>query len=304
MGSGSWSAKSFASYSTLNHKSYDYATGRVSGQTYTASYLDPALDPKGVIRECVNSDEHPNTIPVILALDVTGSMGAACKECAEVLNVLMTNLYKKYKDIEFMVMGIGDLSYDTAPVQASQFESDIRIAEQMDKIWMEHGGGGNSWESYTAAWYFGLNHCKLDCWKQGRKGIIITMGDESVNPCLKANSLQKFLGGNVQADVDTKPLYKEASQKYDIYHIAVNDPHTMWKYHASEATIGWFELLKDNFIESTINELVVNISKCIDKSVDGFVNNTQAKTSNDWSWTDTDNSDETTNVSMPEFITW
>lgn len=83
-----------------------------------------------------------------------------------------------------MIMGIGDLAYDGCPIQVSQFESDIRIAEQLDKIYFEFGGGGNSFESYTAAWYFGSRHTKLDCLNRGKKGIIITMGDEQLNPYL------------------------------------------------------------------------------------------------------------------------
>lgn len=50
------------------------------------------LDPKNVIRECCDTEEHPNTIPVILALDVTGSMGQAAVEVAKKLNVIMTKL--------------------------------------------------------------------------------------------------------------------------------------------------------------------------------------------------------------------
>ena len=77
MGGGSFSSNSFASYSRSVGKSYNSSTGRVSGQTFKASQLKEVLNPKNVIRECANSDEHPNTIPVILALDVTGSMGDA-----------------------------------------------------------------------------------------------------------------------------------------------------------------------------------------------------------------------------------
>ena len=49
--------------------------------------IDAALDPKGVIRECCDNEEHPNTLPVILALDVTGSMGQTAVEIAKRLNI-------------------------------------------------------------------------------------------------------------------------------------------------------------------------------------------------------------------------
>ena len=107
MGSGCFSASSYADYSVSKGRSYDHSTGRVKGQSYDATYLNEALNPrKFQIRECANSDEHPNTIPVILALDVTGSMGEACHETAAALGTIMKNLYNKFKDVEFCIMGI------------------------------------------------------------------------------------------------------------------------------------------------------------------------------------------------------
>lgn len=230
MGCGSWTSDSFKSYSKSVGRSVsksgvidsDYS----NQEMFKARYLDSALDPKNVIRECCDSEEHPNTLPVILALDVTGSMGDAAVEIAKKLNVIMTKLYKDVKDVEFMIMGLGDLAYDGCPIQASQFESDIRIAEQLDKIYFEFGGGGNSFESYTAAWYFGSRHTKLDCLNRGKKGIIITMGDEQLNPYLPLrgmrNGLVEATGDDLQSDVETKDLYDEASQKFNIYHLDVS----------------------------------------------------------------------------------
>ena len=134
----------------------------------------------------------------------------------------MTRLYDSVKDVEFLIMGIGDLSYDRAPIQISQFESDIRIAEQLDLVYMEHGGGGNAFESYTAAWYMGLHHTRLDCWKRGRKGLIITMGDEPMNPYLPAKPLAEATGDRVWGDVETAKLYRQAAEKYEIYHLHVS----------------------------------------------------------------------------------
>ena len=269
MGAGTWTTTSYACYNASLGKAMDYDTGRVINQEFKQYNLDEGLDPKKfMIRECVNTEEHPNTIPIILGLDVTGSMGSSCKETAEALGVIMTNLYKKYKDIEFCVMGIGDLAYDAAPIQMSQFESDVRIAEALDKIYMEHGGGGNNFESYTAAWYMGLKRTDLDAFKkQGRKGIIITMGDEELNPYLPMKGLNDKANAKEQADVETPELYKEASKKFDIFHIAVNDAHNCYSYHKDGIKDTFGKLLGKRLKISTINELAGKIEECIDDSI-------------------------------------
>lgn len=140
MGGGSWTRDNFTSYVTTAKcamvDDFDVVRGLNSVQdNFKSRCLVAELNPKNVVRECVDSAEHPNTKPVILALDVTGSMGSAAMEVAKQINVVMTSLYEKMTDVEFMIMGIGDLAYDNAPIQASQFESDIRIAEQLDKIY-------------------------------------------------------------------------------------------------------------------------------------------------------------------------
>jgi len=227
MGSGSWTTRNYAAYACSVGHGYDTTTCTLkssytsSAQAFKAYAIDKTMDPKNVIRECCDSAEHPTTIPIILALDVTGSMGSTAIEVQKKLNPIMVEIYKRVKDAEIMVMAIGDLAYDDSPIQLSQFESDIRIAENLDKIFFENGGGGNDYESYTAAWYMGLKHCKLDCWKRGKKGLIITMGDEPINPYLPCMQLSEATGDICQDDIETPKLFKEASEKFDIYHISV-----------------------------------------------------------------------------------
>lgn len=272
MGGGSWSFNDYKTYSTsvgrtVNTKGFVSLAGLSTQAVFTNNTLDEALNPKGVVRECRDSDEHPNTIPIIIAADVTGSMGQAAKEVVSKLNVIITELYKKYKDIQICVMGIGDLAYDNYPIQIGQFESDIRIAEQLDKICFEGGGGGNGYESYTAAWYYGLRHCDLDCWKRGKKGIIITTGDEPLNPYLPKSKLSKVSGDNLEADINTPELYKQVCNKYDVYHIAIDDKSTsyIWYKKYIEDSFGIF--LKDHFKVSTIDSLANKIVECIDDAL-------------------------------------
>ena len=291
MGGGSWTTSSYTSYTkTKGIKTSCLADGTVTLDSsydvqdlYKARKLDEALDPKGVVRECVDSDEHPNTIPVILALDVTGSMGSALEEVSKKLNAIMTETYKKVKDVEFLVMGIGDLAYDNAPIQASQFESDIRIVEQLDKVYFERGGGGNQYESYTAAWYFAINQTKLDAWKRGKKGILITLGDEPLNPYLPKEALKRVTGNEtLQGDVETKELYNEVIKKYDVYHFAINDSHTCYRYYRDDIKETWGKYLDNNHLKVvTLNELAAQIVSAIVESSDSVIGETEACTSTD-----------------------
>lgn len=287
MGGGAWTTTAFNTYTTTT-RGMDAATYATCDNirvqdAYKARRLHADLNPKNVMRECLDTEEHPNTIPVILALDVTGSMGKSALEVSKKLGVITESIYNsdQVSDVEFCVMAIGDLYCDNAPVQMSQFESDVRIAEHLDKVWFEGGGGGNAWESYTAAWYMGLNHCKLDCWKRGKKGIIITMGDEKINPCLRKNEIAEFIGDSVQADVDTESLYEQVKEKFDVHHIAIDDPSSCYsRYNRNGGIDEAWSMLGENYHVSTVNGLQDMIASI----VIGDESKSQTFATNEISW--------------------
>ena len=302
MGGGSWTSKSFRDYSRLSKNCTLDSMGTLNytgtaQELFKSKRIQPELDPYDVIRECCDSEEHPNSVPVLLFLDVTGSMGPTAVEVAKQLNVIMTKLYDKVTDVEFLVGGIGDLAYDAAPLQVSQFESDVRIAEQLDKIWFEAGGGGNGFESYTAAWYFGLKHCKLDCWNRGKKGIIITMGDEPLNPYLPKRQLATVTGDSLEADVETDKLYEMASKKFDIYHIGIEDRRNSFRWYGEDIMKFFGKYLdKDHLRIATLNSLPGVIVDIIEKSV---------KSDNVASFIDAnENTSETNQANAENAINW
>lgn len=289
MGGGAWTTTSSVNFINTKYSAYSTTATATSldalltldtNQVYDSYKLDPLLDPKGVIRECRDSEEHPETFPIILALDVTGSMGKATKMCAAKLNDIMEELYGKVKDVEFLMMGIGDLSYDRAPIQATQFESDVRILDQTTKIFFEGGGGGNAFESYTAAWYFGLHNTTLDCWKRGKKGLIITLGDEPLNPYLPGTKLGDILGKSAQ-DVDTKELYNQACEKFNIYHIAITDKECCYVNYADRIKNSWGKLLGQRCLYGTSEELPNIIGQIVDDSLNNneFIMKSELKVS-------------------------
>lgn len=289
MGGGTWESDDFTSYTRSKGMGFD-SSGSVdtsymnTRDMYKSIALDPELSPKNIMRECCDSKEHPETIPVSLCLDVTGSMGDSAMKVAASLNNIMKDLYKDVKDIEFQFQAFGDLEYDDCPEQITQFESDIRIAKQLDKVYFEGHGGGNAYESYTLPWYMAAFHSKLDCWNRGKKGILITLGDEPLNPILFQHPLERLTGDTLQGDINTDALYAIVADKYDVYHIFVD--HSSWAngYYKKKARKTFCKYLPtDHYFEATLDEIPKIISGIIVDSADSLAQ-TPEITSEEISW--------------------
>src|SRR5262249_27189007 len=146
-------------------------------EVFGARRLDPNFDPARIrTRESRDSADNPQSTPIILASDVTGSMGFIAHELMQNgLNTLATEIYERrpVTDPHVMVMAVGDARVDAAPLQVTQFEADIRIADQVRRLWLEGGGGGNGGESYSAAHAFAGLRTDVDCMRQrGKKGYL------------------------------------------------------------------------------------------------------------------------------------
>ena len=226
MGYGSYRSTDWSYFKTSRHIDDSSSISSL----YTQRKINEALDPKNIrLRESCDSPDNPLSTPIIFGLDVTGSMGCLPTTLAKgALNKTMVELYDKrpVTDPQIMFQAIGDSVFDTAPLQVTQFESDIRIAEQLLNVYFEGGGGGNGGESYELAWYFASRYTKIDSFeKRGEKGFLFTIGDEPVLPFLYKKEIEKVFGKTFQGDkkvIDSKTLYLEAAKKYEIFHISVS----------------------------------------------------------------------------------
>lgn len=248
MGCGAWSSRDWDAYKTK--KKVDRATS--VHEIYTSSSIKESMNPKGLkMRESRDSSEHPNSNPIIIGLDVTGSMGDLSTQIAkESLNTLITDVYKNNSlpDPQICFAAIGDTYYDDSPFQVTQFESDIRIAEQLTDTYFEGGGGPNSGESYLLAWYFASRHTSCDAIeKRGKKGIIFTMGDEPDLPFIPKDHIKNVFGDDVQKDIDEEELFNETSKNWEIFHIITE--HGSRDFERTEKT--WRNLLGQRALKVT-----------------------------------------------------
>lgn len=177
-------------------------------------------------------NEFRDVITVLIGLDVTGSMDKIPKSLLEgKLGSLMVDLKKTFnrpnENLQISFAGIGDAKSDQAPLQVTHFESDNRFAKQLQKIWLEGGGGGNGAESYNLLWWYASNKTQLNYVKQDqRKGILITIGDDNVHLGLAASEIQAWLDPSYDGDsknISNQVLLDAVRQQYEVYHIVIKD---------------------------------------------------------------------------------
>lgn len=224
MGSGSYS------YSAAVSRSRSFATMSsakiFNSESRHTHKVTQKFDIKNNVREARDSEEHPESFPIIIALDVTGSMGSIPNKLVkhDFPEIMKKILETGVKDPQICFVGIGDHECDYVPLQVGQFESSDDLMESwLTGIYLEGGGGGNDGESYSLAWYFAARHTDIDSFnKRNKKGVLITIGDEPFLKSIPKDTLQELFGEG-QADVKSDDIYKEACEKWDIYHINVKD---------------------------------------------------------------------------------
>lgn len=245
MGAGSWSSADWAATSASRSTSAKPTVDHI----FTSRHLDPLLDPKGItIRESRDSFANPNSTALIVGLDVTGSMDRVLDVMArEGLGTLVGSIYerKPISDPHIMLMGIGDFECDRSPLQITQFEAENKpLIEQMHKIYLERGGGGNAYESYSAPWLFAATKTSIDCFeKRGKKGYLFTVGDEGPTPVLQAIDLQKVFGqDSYTRNYTEEELLEMVTSTYDVFHIMVEEGSHFRRY-PDETNGQWVEIL-------------------------------------------------------------
>lgn len=221
--------------------SYDYMSRSVRTKSFSSMTRDAIfksesrrtnkvtqdLDIRGKVRECVDLEgEHNNTFPVIIALDVTGSMGHVPERLVkrDFPEIMKKIIDAGVNDAQVCFMAIGDHECDYVPIQVGQFEaSDELLDNWLTRLYLEGGGGGNTGESYLLAWAVAARQVKTDAWdKRKKKGVLITIGDEPNLTRLPDSDRNKLLGVG-QGDISDKAILAEAMEKWEVYHINLMD---------------------------------------------------------------------------------
>lgn len=246
MGNGRWDSGAWGAYAQKA------TAGKTQAQIFTSRSMKDDFDPSKVaFRESRDSADNPVSTPIILASDVTGSMGMIAEVLMrDGLNTLATEIYarKPVTDPHILIAAVGDAKTDRAPLQVTQFEADIRVAEQARELWLEGNGGGNGGESYSGAHLFAAMKVSADAIeKRGRKGYLFTIGDEPVHDGMTKAEIKRVLGIDVERDLSAREILAMAERHWEVFHIAlVNEGYChSWR---GEVLANWRKVLPERTI--------------------------------------------------------
>lgn len=281
MGDGRFDFNDWDKYSTS--RGYHKAS-TTAAHIYSTTGMCEDFDPKkikGGVRESRDSEDNQNSTPIIIGLDVTGSMHTVLEYMAKTgLKTLIEEIYgrKPVSDPHILCSAIGDAYCDHAPLQVTQFEADIRIAQQLEKLFLEGGGGGNNSEGYSLLHYFAATKTSCDSFeKRKKKGYLFTVGDDGPTPEILPAHFQAVFGDNVGEPLSGQQALTLASRQWEIFHLIVAEGDTAdraldgrWKKLLGERAL----LLHDHkkmaeVIVSTLQVMEGANAKTVEDSWDG-----------------------------------
>lgn len=222
MGFGRMSSNDWDSYTST------HTAGKTRAQVFTAHGMNAAYDPKLIgVRESRDSAINPQSTNILIGCDVTGSLGLIAEQLIRKdIPKIVGEIYdrKPITDPHVAVMAIGDDRSDQAPLQVTQFEASVVLAQQIKELWLEGNGGGNGGESYALAHLFAATKTVADSWEKRRnKGVLITIGDEPIHLRMSGDSIARVMGDQFNRDMTAEECVALASKTYEAFHIVLEN---------------------------------------------------------------------------------
>ena len=201
---------------TRKHRTHSSGSfGDVSDDTFLkvgrSSKASAALLPvfNGSCRIVDSFHKHP----IVCMLDVTGSMGNSVYVIYEKLGTFFLEIQKQnyLSDPAISFAAVGDCYCDHAPLQVAQFSQSMELIDYLEQIYIEHGGGGQSCESYETMLYYYSKYCDL---QDPEMPFFFIIGDEGFYENVSGDHRRKFFGEPLATDSKSERIFEQIKTKF------------------------------------------------------------------------------------------
>jgi ribosomal protein S27AE len=165
------------------------------------------IDPRKRIRS-----ESKN--PLIIAVDVTGSMASWPFEIFDRLPLLYNTLSQYREDLEICFAAIGDAAVDRWPLQVTTFAGGFDLEQLLGSLFGE-GGGGDAPESYGLFAHWVNTHVQIA--DANELPFLIVFGDITMHAKVPQAQITHYLGDQVRRDVDAIAAWKQVCRNWNTW---------------------------------------------------------------------------------------
>ncbi|AJF62056.1 TPA: hypothetical protein HA239_05655 [Candidatus Woesearchaeota archaeon] len=195
--------------------------------------------------------------PILVGVDVTGSMASWPGEIFDRLPLFATTLAQYRDDAEFCFAAIGDATCDSYPLQVNKFGKGIDLEDHIKALGAEGGGGGQIKESYELFGYYMLNNVKTP---NALSPFLFILGDEMFYPAVNPDQVEHYIGSTLQSGIDSLGLWAALSQKYNMFFLQKPYGHGGEASVDAEVRKAWEKALgKERVIQLPSMERTVDI---------------------------------------------
>jgi hypothetical protein len=152
--------------------------------------------------------------PVIVAVDVTGSMANWPFEIFDRLPLLYNTLSQYREDLEICFAAIGDAAVDDWPLQVTTFAAGFDLEQLLGSLYGE-GGGGDAPESYGLFAHWVNTHVKIP--DLDEPPFLIVFGDVTMHTKVPKAQIEHYLGDRTRGDVDAIRSWQQVSKRWNTW---------------------------------------------------------------------------------------
>jgi hypothetical protein len=165
------------------------------------------IDPKKHIRS-----ESKN--PIVIAVDVTGSMASWPAEIFDRLPLLYNTLSQYRPDVEICFAAIGDAAVDRWPLQVTTFAGGFDLEQLLGSLYGE-GAGGDAPESYGLFAHWVNTHVEVP--NAEETPFLIVFGDVTMHKSIPAPQIKHYLGDSAIFNVDALDSWQKVSKSWNTW---------------------------------------------------------------------------------------
>ena len=151
--------------------------------------------------------------PLVVAVDVTGSMQSWPFEIFDRLPLLYNTLSQYRPDLEISFVAIGDAGVDRWPLQTTDFSKGFELEKHLKALYGE-GGGGDEPESYGLFAHWLNEHVTTP---KAKRPFLIVFGDASMHATVPAGQIRHFMGDGAQQDVDSIAAWNRVAENWNTW---------------------------------------------------------------------------------------